>query len=819
MRTIIVGGVAGGASAAARLRRNDEAMEIAIYERGEFVSFANCGLPYHLGGVIPARESLLVQTPAGLRARFNIEVRTRCEVIAIDRAAKKVRVRDLEKGEEFEDRYDALILSPGAAPALPPVPGIDLPAVRVLRTIPDMDRILADLKAGARDATVVGGGFIGVETAENLAERGLAVRLIEAAPQCLLFLDPDMAAWPHAELRGRGVELLLSARLTALHDAGRGRTRVVVEGRAPFETDLLVVAAGVLPETGLARAAGLELGETGGILVDERLRTSDPDIFAVGDAIEGVHLVTGRKARIPLAGPANRQARVAADVICSRDAVWNPMLSTGIVKVFDLACASTGASAAQLAAAGIPFRTVTVHAGSHAGYYPGAAPVHLKLLYHPEGGKVLGAQACGVDGIDKRIDVIAAAMKTGATVRDLADLELCYAPPYGSAKDPVNQAGFVACNDLDGLAPVVDLAGLPALLAQGALPLDVRQPEEVACGTLPGALAIPLPELRARLGELPRDRVILPFCKVGLRGYVAQRILLQRGFTAVNLTGGYDGWRIVNDPPPANRAVRKEGADDQQSGVAGGCCGTAAAAPARTHEVDARGIPCPGPLLKLREALDRAAPGDLIRIESSDHGFAADAAAFAASGGHELVSLDRGKTVRAAVRVGRGPAMRPSAAPGDALTMVVFSADLDRAMASFIIASGALAMGRTVSLFFTFWGLNLLRAENGPAVRKNPIERMFGWMMPRGPERTGLSKMHFLGAGTAMMRGIMRAHKVSPASELLAGLVKGGAKLTACTMTMDLMGIKKEELIPGVEFGGVAAYLADAGEAGHNLFI
>lgn len=571
MRTLIIGGVAGGATAAARLRRLDETMEIAIYERGEYVSFANCGLPYHIGGVIPARPSLLVQTPEGLRARFNLEVHTLREVVAIDRANKRVTIRCVKSGETSSDRYDKLVLSPGAAPLLPPIPGIDLPGVHTLRTMPDMDRILAKVNAGAKEAVVVGGGFIGVEVAENLAERGLSVTLLEAAPQILLFLDPDLAAFAHEEMRGRGVDLRLGAKVTAFTDMGADKIRVELADGAPIDTGLLVFAAGVRPETTLAASCGLALGETGGILVDERMRTSDPDIHAVGDAIEGTLLPTGRKARISLAGPANRQARVAADAICGRAGAWKPMLSTGIVKVFDLACASTGASSATLARAGVPFRTVTVHAGSHAGYYPGAAPVHLKLLYAPGDGRLLGAQACGTDGIDKRIDVIAAAMKFGATVRDLADLELCYAPPFGSAKDPVNQAGFVACNELDGLAPVVDLAGLPGLLAKGALLLDVRNPEEIACGSIEGALAIPLPALRKRLGEIPRGRKVIPFCKIGLRGYVAQRILLAHGFEAINLSGGYDSWRVVHTPKAAGVPLRHETADDQQTGKSG--CG------------------------------------------------------------------------------------------------------------------------------------------------------------------------------------------------------------------------------------------------------
>ncbi|MEW5848367.1 MAG: FAD-dependent oxidoreductase [Myxococcota bacterium] len=551
MKVVIVGGVAGGASAAARLRRLDERAEIVVYERGEHVSFANCGLPYHVGGVIPRRDALLLQTPHSLKARFNLDVRVRHEVVGIHPQARRITVRNLATGEILDDTYDALILSPGARPIIPPLPGVQDSRVHTLRSIADMDRIMAAVDAGATRAAVLGGGYIGVEMAENLAARGLQVSLVEQAPQVLTFLDPDMAAFAHHALRAHGVELRLGERAAELQPMDTG-LRVVLANGTSLEVDLLVLAVGVTPETQLARDAGLKIGKTGGIVVDERMRTSDPFIFAVGDAVEVYHLVARNRTRIPLAGPANRQGRIAANVICGVDSRYGDTQGTGIIKVFDTVCAATGAPSFMLRALGIPFRTVTIHAESHASYYPDSHPVHLKLLYSTKDGTLLGAQACGKDGVDKRIDVLATAIRHNANVYDLEDYELAYAPPFGSAKDPVNLAAFVAVNDLRGLAPVVDVDGLDAELARGALVLDVRTDKERAKGAMGGAVGIPVDELRGRLGELPRDRTIVVCCAVGKRAHVAQRILLQNGFRALNLTGGYTSYAMAKAPTMAS---------------------------------------------------------------------------------------------------------------------------------------------------------------------------------------------------------------------------------------------------------------------------
>ncbi|MBQ0986461.1 FAD-dependent oxidoreductase [Streptomyces sp. F63] len=538
MKVVIVGGVAGGMSAATRLRRLDERAEIVVLERGAHVSYANCGLPYHIGGVIPDRADLLLRTPEDLGARFALDVRTGHEVLSVDRAARTVRVRDLRDGREYTEPYDRLVLSPGATPVVPPVPGAERGLT--LRDVQDSDRVLRRVEDGARSAVVVGGGFIGVEVAENLRHRGLTVALVEAADQVLAPLDPEMARPLAAELTTRGIELRLSTRVAKiLPDAVELSTGETHPG------DLVVFAAGVRPETALARAAGLELGPFGGIAVDGTQRTSDPDVFAVGDAAEKRDAFSGEPALVPLANLANRHGRLVADAIAGRPVRARPSVGTAVVKVFGLTAAATGWNEKRLRNADRPYRALHLHTASHAGYYPGARPLALKLLVEPGSERILGAQAVGTDGVDKRIDVLATAIAGGLAAPELADLELAYAPPFGSAKDPVNMLGYVAGNLADGVSPTVQWHEVESRLAAGALLLDVRTPAEHAAGTIPGARNIPLDDLRSRLGELPRGREILLFCEGGLRGHAALRILVQEGFRTVNLDGGRRTWEAA----------------------------------------------------------------------------------------------------------------------------------------------------------------------------------------------------------------------------------------------------------------------------------
>ncbi len=535
MKTIIVGGVAGGASCAARLRRLDETAEIVVLERGPYVSFANCGLPYHVGGVIPTEEALFLADPALFRARFEIEVRTGAEVVAIDRASKVVRVRDVASGVVGEERYDRLVLSPGAQPIRPPLPGMDLPGIFTVRAVPDARAIRAWMEnTNARRAVVVGGGFIGLEMAENLVHRGLEVTVVEKLDQVMPPLDPEIAAVVGGHLEKHGVRLALGDGVAGFEAVAGGGLEVLTESGARHAADVVILSIGVRPETALAKAAGLELGERGGIRVNERMQTSDPDIFAVGDAVEVRDFVLGTPTLIPLAGPANRQGRLVADVIAGRAARFRGTQGTAVCGVFGLAVASTGASEKGLRRAGLEdFEKIYLHPNSHAGYYPGAKRISMKVLFRKSDGRLLGAQAVGEDGAERRIDVIAMAIQLGGTVYDLEEAELCYAPQYGGAKDAVNYAGMVAADVLRDDMPLVHWEGVG-----GELLVDVREPGEFATGHAPGAVNIPLGSLRARLGELPRDRAVAVYCGVGQRGYYATRILRQRGYRVRNVSGG-----------------------------------------------------------------------------------------------------------------------------------------------------------------------------------------------------------------------------------------------------------------------------------------
>ena len=545
-RVLIVGGVAGGANAATRLRRLDESAEIIIFERGPYVSFANCGLPYHIGGEIKDRAKLLQHTPETLRSRFALDVRVRNQVERIDRDRRVVQVLDLSTGRTYEEPYDYLILSPGASPLKPSVAGLDLPGVFSLRDVPEMDRIIAwlDVK-NPRSVAVVGGGFIGLEMVEQLHHRGLSCSLFESNPQVLMPLDPEMVSPLQDELRREGVEIRLNDGVAEILPGRDGALALKTRSGHTQEVDLVIWSIGIRPETKLAKDAGLAIGETGGVKVSDSLQTSDPSIFAVGDCIEVTHGITKAPAFIALAGPANRQGRIVADNICGIPSRYRGTIGTAIVRVFGLTAACTGASERLLTRMGRTFQTLHLHPAQHASYYPGASPFAFKVLFDPASGELLGAQAVGADGLDKRIDVIATAIHGGLTVDDLAELELCYAPPFGAAKDPVNMAGMVGKNVREGLVRLAQWREIAALPRHSTL-LDVRDMTEVEKGSIPGAIHIPLNDLRRRISELPTDKEIVAFCASGQRSYNACRILMQHGFTCRNLSGAFRTWSAAS---------------------------------------------------------------------------------------------------------------------------------------------------------------------------------------------------------------------------------------------------------------------------------
>lgn len=816
MKVVIIGGVAGGASCAARLRRLDENIEIVMLERGEYISYANCGLPYYVGDVIKSRAALLLQTPAAMRQKYNVDVRVKNEAVSIDRGKKTVIVKRLDTGETYGESYDVLVLATGSSPLRPPIPGIDAPRVRTLWTVPDTDGIRALVReGGVRSAAVIGGGFIGLEMAENLRHAGLEVSIIEMLDQVMAPLDYEMAQLLHENIAANGVALHLGDGVASFVDKGDGVDVVLKSGKT-VSAGLAILAIGVKPNGELAGAAGLAVNARGGVVVDEHLRTSDPSIYAVGDVVEVGDFVFGDKAMVPLAGPANKQGRIAANNIMGADEKYEGTQGSSVAKVFELTAASTGANEKTLVRRGLvrgkDYESVIVTQNSHAGYYPGATPLTLKLLFGMDGKKLYGAQIVGRDGVDKRIDTIAATMRLGGGVAELASLELAYAPPYSSAKDPVNMAGFVAGNVLSGL---VKFSGWDAVEKNpGAVLLDVREDAELMAFSLPNAVHIPLGQLRGRIGELVRSRTVIAFCAIGVRSYNAARILMNSGFADVLLYPG--GTRFYQSTHYEEEHMNVTGA----APVADSGHVDAKDIPVASMRVDCSGMQCPGPIMKVFETMRDMKEGEVMEVSASDPGFARDIGAWCRRTGNTLLTnARRGGDYVATVRKGSPAAPVAARDAADGKTIIVFSGDLDKVLASFIIANGAAAMGRKVTMFFTFWGLTALRKAKKQRVKKSFMESMFGAMLPRGSAKLKLSRMNMAGMGTAMMKMIMRGKRVDSLEELIKKAMAAGVKIVACTMSMDVMGIREEELIEGVELGGVGAYLGDAEESNVNLFI
>lgn len=845
MRVLIVGGVAGGATTAARLRRIDEHAEVVIFERGEHISYANCGLPYYIGGVIEDRERLFVQTPENFFNNYRLEVRNRQEVLSIDREQKQVLVRKLETGEEYTETYDKLVLSPGAEPFRPPIPGINSEGIFTLRSVTETDAIkdFVDTRKPKR-AVIVGAGFIGLEMAENLHDRGVFVTIVEMAQQVMNVVDFEMAAMVHQHLKTKDVEFYLRDGVASFAGGDEGITIALKSGRS-IVADMVILSIGVRPESRLAREAGLEVGQTGGIKVNSYLQTTDEDIFACGDAIEYPNPITGVPTITYLAGPANKQGRIAANnIVFGPREEYRGSIQTAVAKVFDVTVATTGASEKVLEKAGIPFRTIITHASSHAGYYPGAMAMSIKTIFSPEDGRLFGAQIVGYDGVDKRIDLMATVIRRNGSIWDLTEIEHAYAPPYSSAKDPVNIAGFVAENVYLGRSRHIQWHQVMGCDLNEMMLVDVRTPEEFAIGSIEGAVNIPLYEIRHRLDEIDRSRTVVVFCGVGLRAYHAERILIQNGFEDVyNLSGGYKTFETATEKQSNEDIYERDfiGKDDniyqadpeRHDPAEGGGAPAAAIGTGRATAriqidampVDARGLQCPGPIMKLKKSIDSLEPGRQLVETATDPGFARDVASWCKMTGNELVDLKTDGGVTTAVIEKADPAAAParrasgSDASRNGTSMVVFSDDMDRALASLVIANGAASAGKQVTLFFTFWGLSILKRDRKPRVRKDLMGRMFSWMLPGGTGDLKLSKMNFGGMGAAMMKARMKNQNVDSIDVMLANAVDAGVRLVACQMSMDVMGVKAEEFIDGVEIGGVANYLEATESANLNLFI
>lgn len=813
MKHLIVGGVADGATAAARIRRIAEHDEIILFEKGEHISYANCGLPYYIGGTIEDRDKLLVQTPEAFRQRFAIDVRTNSEVTAICPDRKTVEVRTSD-GKIYEESYDRLLLSPGAVPFRPDLPGIDLPGIFTLRNVADTDAIKQYMAThNVRRAIVIGGGFIGLEMAENLHETGAHVSVVEMSDQVMAPIDYSLASMVHQHLIQKGVGLFLKTAVTGFESRNDSIEISFASGEKAM-ADIVILSIGVRPANALALKTGLATGQRGGITVNEYLRTSDADIYAVGDAIEFPHPIDGKPWMNYLAGPANRQARIVADNMVFGDKEkYEGAIGTSVAKVFDLTIAATGMAAKRLKQDGVPYLTATIHPNSHAGYYPGATPMTIKVIFSPDSGRLLGAQIVGYEGVDKRIDLFAQVIKNNGTIYDLTRTEHAYAPPYSSAKDPVALAGYVAQNILTDRMTPIYWRELRDMDKKTITLIDVRTPDEFATGAIEGAVNIPLDDMRAQLDRIPADKPVVLYCGVGLRGYLASNILRQRGFNNVrNLIGGIKTYRDATaslpDSPPNPTDTHTL---------------PTATAPSKTSvtRINACGLSCPGPIMKLKQAVEDSAVGERILIEATDHGFARDAQAWCESTGNNFISHETAKGINTiTVEKGNsGIVARQTSDKGKGKSFILFSDDLDKALATFVLANGAAATGEKTTIFFTFWGLNAIKKDQKPKTKKDVFGHMFDRMLPSGSRKLKLSKMNMLGIGSRMMRHIMKRKNIESLETLRDMAVANGVEFIACQMSMDVMGISKEELIDNVTIGGVATYMNRAEASNVNLFI
>lgn len=835
MKHLIIGGVAGGATAAARIRRADENAEIILVEKGPYISYANCGLPYYIGGVITERDQLFVQTPESFGTRFRVDVRVLTEATAID-TEKKVVTLHRADGTTIEESYDKLLLSPGATPVRPPLPGIDSPGIFTLRNVEDTDAIYAYMQThDVKRAVIVGAGFIGLEMAENLHETGAQVAIVEMQNQVMAPVDFSIASIAHDHLQQKGVKLCLEEAVSGFESLDEG-LKIKMKSGEELEADLVILSIGVRPATQLAADAGLKIGEARGIWVDEYLETSAKDVYAVGDAIEFPHPITGQPWLNYLANPANRQGRIVADnMVSGNKTKYEGAIGTSIAKIFDMTVGSTGLAAKKLNALGMPYKTVTTHSGSHAGYYPGANQMTTKLMFHPETGRVLGAQVIGFDGVDKRIDQLAVHVKHGLTVYDLMELEHAYAPPFSSAKDPIAIAGYAAVNILNESMPVAywrEVEGVASIYQAGTQTdstpqlVDVRFDEEVEMGTLPGAIHVPLDDMRNQLNKIDKSRPVIVFCAIGLRGYLAQRILQGNGYQVSNLVGGLKTYKAATAPivsdftdwnTPHEARGKSEEVELREAILAAGVEDTDVVV------VDACGLQCPGPIMRVKNEMDALTEGKKLQVTSTDSAFYNDIDAWCDStGNHVLDKKTENGTYTATLQKGRCEETKHASdvqTGAGNRTLVMFSDDLDKALATFVIANGAAATGQKVSIFFTFWGLNVIKKAKKPSVTKDIFGRMFGWMLPSHSRKLGMSKMNMLGMGPLMMRYIMKLRGVDELESLRQQALDNGVEFIACQMSMDVMGVKEEELMDEVNYGGVATYINRADKANINLFI
>ncbi|UPA31052.1 CoA-disulfide reductase [Terrisporobacter glycolicus] len=822
-KIIIVGGVAGGASTAARLRRLDENANIIMFEKGEYISFANCGLPYHIGGTISEREKLIVTSVESMSNKFNIDIRNFSEVVKIDKKNKTVTVKNHKTNEIYEENYDNLVLSPGASPIKPPISGInDCDNLFILRNIPDTDKIKNFINENKpKHVTVVGGGFIGLEMLENLYDLGLNLTLVEASEQVMAPLDIEMASIIHEHIVDKGIQVILKDGVSSFENNGK---KIVLASGKEINTDMIILSIGVKPETNIAKECGLKLNQRGAIVVDKHMKTSDNNIYALGDAVEIMDFVNKKPTMIPLAWPANRQGRIVADNICGKKSEYKGSLGSSVAKVFDYTVATTGNNEKTLKKLGINYEVIHIHPSSSASYYPGAFPISYKMTFDPKDGKIFGAQGVGINGVEKRIDIIATAIKGNLNIYDLQDVEVCYAPPYNSAKDPVNMLGYYAENIIEKNVNVIQWYEVDKLDNNNSIILDIREEFELATGVIENSINIPLTVLRHRLNEIPKNKMIYVTCQVGLRGYIACRILSQNGFDCANIDGGIKTYLAVKK---AEKALNNQNISKNNGGKEMSKNDFNKESVDAHVTLDACGLQCPGPIRRVFEEINKMEENQILEVKASDPGFTKDIDSWCDKTGNTLLKSEFDKNKKAFVAyiqkgskdVKVNPSCSLSNNEKDGATMVVFSGDLDKAIASFIIATGAASMGKPVTMFFTFWGLNILKSKDKPSVSKDAMEKMFDMMLPSNTDKLPLSQMNMGGMGPKMIKQIMKKHNVDDIDTLIKNAMDMGVKVVACSMSMELMGIKAEEFINGVEIGGVASYLGATEESNLNLFI
>ena len=813
MKIIIIGGVAGGMSAAARLRRLDEKSDIIVIEKSGYVSFANCGLPYYIGGVIKEKDSLLLETPSTLKEKFNLDVRVKSEAVSINREKKEIKIKNIETNDEYTESYDKLLISTGAKPFVPDIKGLEEAGYLTLRNIEDMEKISSCIDSdGYKNAVIIGGGFIGLETAENLKHKNINVTVIEKADQVMAPLDPEMASFIHGEIKRRNIALYLNSDITEISNSGKKKIIKLKSGEV-VETDIIIASIGVVPDSELAKNAGLKMSSKGAVEVDEYLKTSDSDIYAAGDVIEIRNAITGQKALVPLAGPANKQGRTAADNILGREEKYTGTIGTSIMKFFNMTAASTGINEKYLKKQDINYKSLFIIKADHAGYYPGASDIYFKILFEPETGKIFGAQAVGEKGADKKIDIIATAILGNISVYKLKDLETAYAPPFNSAKDIINYASYMAENiKRDGLETVswneTDKIGL----------IDVRTEDEYNIDHIQNAVNMPLNTLRENMGKLDKNKEYIVYCKVGQRGYNAQRILVNNGYKVKNLNGGFSIYKSALMPQDNRIKFENDIKNDKHRSISG-------LNSADKKILDVTGLQCPGPIIKIKNKISELKTGEVLEVKATDPGFENDIKVWTRQTGNTLLNIENtdGEIL---AEIKKGESFLLSKKPDEeavkenSTSLVIFSGDFDKVFAALVIANGALAMGNSVSIFFTFWGLNVLRKSNYKTrSKKGIIEKCFGIMMPKGVGKLKLSNMNFFGLGRKMINKVMKTKNIESLESLLEQYIENGGKITACTMSMDVMGIKKDELIENIEYGGVATYMENANKANHNLFI